>query len=271
MTIKEFAKLCDCNPQTLRYYDKQDLLKPDAVDDWTGYRYYKEEQALDYVKIKNLQEADFSIKEIKELLTRGEEEIYHAFDRKIREQQAKLEQMKKIQKAYLSERQSMEAKIQEIKDAIIKSAKEYNPQEEFGISEEMYEKLIGNVMHWLDDAGEYTNALDIDFSEVCNGDLEEVIEEAEFINPLADETYEVMLEKHYWEKTKEALEAVPQLEDGEYFFYFEVKHKDGINMAFCNIVLGMALEANPGKHLNLNCNYTDSKDEKNHFWLLKKK
>ena len=28
MTIKEFAGLCGCNPQTLRYYDSVGLLKP---------------------------------------------------------------------------------------------------------------------------------------------------------------------------------------------------------------------------------------------------
>ncbi|MGN0141461.1 MAG: MerR family DNA-binding transcriptional regulator [Roseburia sp.] len=28
MTIKEFSQLCGCNPQTLRYYDREDLLKP---------------------------------------------------------------------------------------------------------------------------------------------------------------------------------------------------------------------------------------------------
>ena len=28
MTIKEFSRLCGCNPQTLRYYDHVDLLKP---------------------------------------------------------------------------------------------------------------------------------------------------------------------------------------------------------------------------------------------------
>ena len=27
MTIKEFSRLCGCNPQTLRYYDHVDLLK----------------------------------------------------------------------------------------------------------------------------------------------------------------------------------------------------------------------------------------------------
>ena len=68
MTIKEFSRLCGCNPQTLRYYDHVDLLKPVKVDSWTGYRYYDEDQALQYVKIKNLQMAGFSIDEIRGLL-----------------------------------------------------------------------------------------------------------------------------------------------------------------------------------------------------------
>ena len=68
MTIKEFANLCGCNSQTLRYYDRIDLLKPVEVDQWSGYRFYEEEQALDFVKIKNLQLAGFTIDEIKEIL-----------------------------------------------------------------------------------------------------------------------------------------------------------------------------------------------------------
>jgi len=64
ITIQGFAKLCGCNTQTLRYYDRIGLLKPERVDEWTGYRYYEEEQALQFVKIKNLQQADFSIEEI---------------------------------------------------------------------------------------------------------------------------------------------------------------------------------------------------------------
>ena len=118
MTIKEFAKLCNCNPQTLRYYDKEDLLKPEAVDAWTGYRHYNEEQALDFVKIKNLQDADFSIKEIKELLLKSDAEIYRAFDKKIEEQVEKLERIRKTQATYLSEKQNMETKIREIKGKI---------------------------------------------------------------------------------------------------------------------------------------------------------
>lgn len=55
MTIKEFSLLCSCTTQTLRYYDSINLLKPARVDQFSGYRYYDSEQALDYVKIKNLQ------------------------------------------------------------------------------------------------------------------------------------------------------------------------------------------------------------------------
>ncbi len=79
MTIKEFAKLCSCNTQTLRYYDRINLLKPAKTDEMTGYRYYSENQAMDFVKIKNLQSADFSIDEIKQLILKDDEETIKEF------------------------------------------------------------------------------------------------------------------------------------------------------------------------------------------------
>ena len=42
ITIQGFARLCGCNTQTLRYYDRIGLLAPARVDEWTGYRYYEE-------------------------------------------------------------------------------------------------------------------------------------------------------------------------------------------------------------------------------------
>ena len=82
MTIKEFSRLCGCNPQTLRYYDHVDLLKPVKVDSWTGYRYYDEDQALQYVKIKNLQMTGFSIDEIRGLLDADNDTISRRSRRK---------------------------------------------------------------------------------------------------------------------------------------------------------------------------------------------
>ena len=82
MTIKEFAKLCGCNPQTLRYYDRVGLLKPVRVDRYSGYRFYDEEQAVTFVKIKNLQSALFTIDEIKPLLDADSATVYKSFDEK---------------------------------------------------------------------------------------------------------------------------------------------------------------------------------------------
>ena len=80
MTIKEFAKLCGCNSQTLRYYDRIDLLKPVEVDQWSGYRFYDETQAIEFVKIKNLQAAGCTIEEIKKLMGKNDAEIYKALE-----------------------------------------------------------------------------------------------------------------------------------------------------------------------------------------------
>ena len=142
MIIKEFAKLCDCNPQTLRYYDSIDLLKPVKVDSYTGYRHYNAEQALQYLKIKKLQDAFFSIEEIKELLNASDDMIYEALDKKITEQQARLLEIKKIQKSYQKDIKEMKDKILEIKEKLMASSMEVDYKKEFGISEEEYYEII---------------------------------------------------------------------------------------------------------------------------------
>ena len=271
MTIKEFAKLCNCNPQTLRYYDKEDLLKPETVDAWTGYRYYSEEQALDFVKIKNLQEADFSIKEIKELLTKSDEEIYLAFDRKIEEQVEKLERIRKTQAAYLSEKQNMESKIREIKEKVMAAAKEYDPQEEFGITKEYYDWLMARIGELFELSIKDMKDFGVDFSDVETTDGADIAEEENYLKSLENDAYKVIYEKHGWEKTKEIFEVFPKLESGGYMLYFEMKKSKIVNMAFLNIVLGCILDRNEGASLKLNANVTESKDDLNHFWLLKSK
>ena len=119
MTIKEFAKLCECNPQTLRYYDSIDLLKPVKVDEWSGYRYYDKEQAIDYVKIKNLQKAGFTIDEIKNLVTQDDATIFNAFETKVREAEARLAEIKEIRQSYQSEMNTIKNKLTDIKNKIL--------------------------------------------------------------------------------------------------------------------------------------------------------
>lgn len=66
--IGEFSYLCECTIKTLRHYEKMGILIPKEVDDFTGYRYYSDEQVNTYHNIKMLQEAGFTLKEIKNIL-----------------------------------------------------------------------------------------------------------------------------------------------------------------------------------------------------------
>ena len=54
--------------KTLRYYEKEGLLKPVFVDKFTGYRYYESSQLVEISKIISLRQAGLSIKDIKSIL-----------------------------------------------------------------------------------------------------------------------------------------------------------------------------------------------------------
>lgn len=84
MQIGEFAAICNTKISVLRHYDKEGLLKPDYIDEFTGYRYYSKEQAEIFKKISALKAAGFSLSEIRELLSENKsiEEISLLFDKK---------------------------------------------------------------------------------------------------------------------------------------------------------------------------------------------
>ena len=151
MKIAEFSALCGCNPKTLRYYDAEGLLKPVEVDRDSGYRHYTADQAIAYIKIKNLQRAGFTIGEIRVLLGKSDAEIYEAFGSKIAEAEKKLLEIREIQKAYQSEMTEMKSKIRALKESIMDSKALYDPTEEFGLDHEQYLKVIGQFDSILDD------------------------------------------------------------------------------------------------------------------------
>ncbi|SFQ29381.1 DNA-binding transcriptional regulator, MerR family [Lachnospiraceae bacterium XBB1006] len=271
MTIKEFARLCGCNPQTLRYYDRMELLKPVKVDSWTGYRYYEEEQALDFVKIKNLQTAGFTIEEIRGLADASNEEIYSAFEEKIKEAESRLRNIKRIQQSYQYEMTTMEKRIETWREQITKTLMEYDPTEEFGVDKEFYEdKVIGNVNAFFDDLIRKKD--DANFSLTGYPDGEELEPEEEEIDFLKDPHYEMLYEVHGWEHVKDFLGEMPRLESNtEYALLFKVneeKRKTG----FANTMLGVLLAKYArGENRKLGCNVTDTEDGENHFWLFKAK
>ena len=69
MQVKEFADFTGVSVRTVHYYDEIGLLKPAAVDEHSGYRYYDEASLLRMQEILFYRELDFSLKNICEILS----------------------------------------------------------------------------------------------------------------------------------------------------------------------------------------------------------
>jgi len=67
--IGEFSKMSKTTIKTLRYYDEIGLLKPEEIDKFTSYRYYKTDQLMILHRIQALRQVGLSIDEIKLVLS----------------------------------------------------------------------------------------------------------------------------------------------------------------------------------------------------------
>lgn len=95
--IGEFAKLTNIPVKTLRYYDEINLLKPEEIDLFSGYRYYGDKQKEDLEIILALKEAGFSLEEIKKNKDNYSDEIMlQKKETLLREQERLDERIKKL-------------------------------------------------------------------------------------------------------------------------------------------------------------------------------
>ena len=74
LTIGDFSRLSRVTPRMLRHYDTLGLLRPQAVGE-NGYRYYRQEQLSELVKIQWLKSYGFSLGEIGPLLAMDERQL----------------------------------------------------------------------------------------------------------------------------------------------------------------------------------------------------
>lgn len=68
--IGEFSKMSKTTVKALRYYDEVGLLKPEVVDEWTGYRFYTTNQLIELHRIQAFRQIGLTIDEIK-LIQKG--------------------------------------------------------------------------------------------------------------------------------------------------------------------------------------------------------
>ncbi|MBO4903486.1 MAG: MerR family transcriptional regulator [Lachnospiraceae bacterium] len=76
LKIGEFSKLSRVSIRMLRHYDDIGLLKPAEIDDFTGYRYYREDQLFIIGRITALKDMGFALADIARIL-----EIYDEKDK----------------------------------------------------------------------------------------------------------------------------------------------------------------------------------------------
>ncbi len=300
ITIKEFAKLCACNTQTLRYYDRIGLLKPVEVDSWSGYRYYSATQAVDFVKIKNLQAADFTIEEIKELLSKPDGQVYEAFALKIAQQKEKLERILKIQKSYLTEKNAMEKIIFSMTDYLLSQCTRPDALTEFGISpakapeilellrsylnrnicadtrdKELTMTVNDEVVHGYDAILQRVNSLTKDNLQdtiLLNDESGHKTETDADGDPFF-EGYEVIWERQGFEHIYDFIDEIPALELGRQYRIW-IRKRDSAytdDLSFSLFLIGAILYKKQIDCVSLSCSVSIDPAKEAYFALLRDK
>lgn len=67
-SIRRAAEMAGVTTETLRHYDRIGLVKPCKTDEWTGYRYYSQNEIVRLNTIKMLRCMDMPLTEIREIL-----------------------------------------------------------------------------------------------------------------------------------------------------------------------------------------------------------
>ncbi len=103
LRIGEFSSLTGISIFMLRNYDKIGLLKPEQVDDFTGYRYYSVKQIVYANRIQVLKSMGFGLKEIMDIKEFSDDMMRNLITNKMnekREEIVKIEmQLNQMQRA----------------------------------------------------------------------------------------------------------------------------------------------------------------------------
>ena len=251
LTVGNFAILCACTPQTLRYYDRVKLLKPARVDEWTGYRYYEESQLLSYWKIRSLQGAGFTIGEIRRLLGAPEGEVRAALKRKRAELDEKQRRLAELQKQCFPT-ENVEEKIEEAKKAMWDLCEKISAEdlEELGLEPTMLEPMKAQLKNYWEEFFRGVTVL-----------------RAEDRPELADTGWH----REGWETVGQALVGLPKLADGgRYQLEFTFKKPESpMNEHYLNVMIGAVLLMNPGKKFRLGVEPVPIYTKENRMRLLK--
>lgn len=129
LTIGEFSSLCGVTAKTLRHYEKLQLLMPDCVDEWSGYRYYTLAHAQRLNRILHLKRIGLSLEEISELFESGDDRPDSALIKQkivdsqveIRRLKTRVAELRALKKMILAQGKMKQFEIKDIPARIVAS------------------------------------------------------------------------------------------------------------------------------------------------------
>ena len=246
-----------------------------------------------FVKIKNLQQADFTIEEIKALLPGDDDRLMAAFEQKIREQTQKLETIRKIQRSYLKEAMDMRKMINEYMDYVERRMKNPKLWKELGLDAEQEAEITANVHDLLADWLSQCRKMGEDISLTADGQqitgMEDimnqmksgVLDHAEGLLLSRDSSEvekdipadaEKIFERSGWDHVSEWIRELPNLGNGKqkYFVFRLREDSPAADAGFPTILLGVMAARYDAMNGGMTCMISRSSDEINHFMLLQK-
>ncbi|MBQ7064953.1 MAG: hypothetical protein IJM90_08700, partial [Firmicutes bacterium] len=245
-----------------------------------------------FVKIKNLQQADFSIEEIKSLLEVDDEQLMEAFDQKIREQKQKLMRIQEIQRSYRKEKMGVQKTVQMIANLLEGRLNDPKLWQEFGLDAgrqtEINAQVHEMVADWL---AQCKNASEEIAQSVDPGELETMQkvmdyladdapdkkegfifsvtgEETEPIEEIPTDA-EIVFERSGWTRISDWIDEIPDLGDGrKSYFSFQVNEGSPVtDPAFPTLMLAVMATRYHAMNGGMYCNTNRSDDGQNHFTL----
>ena len=245
-----------------------------------------------FVKIKNLQQADFSIEEIRPLLEVDDDQLMEAFERKINEQTQKLERIRTIQRSYLKETMDMQKMVLTIADFVEGRMDDPRLWNEFGLDNtketEINARVHEMLADWLTQCRNSSEEIAMSMNSDQIDTMKTVVEQLNGEDPDAlnasasDESNtpeaqipadaKAVFERSGWDHVSEWIDEMPALgADKQNFFLFRVNSDSPINdTVFPMLMLAVMAVRNNALQYGMYCNVGRSEDGLNHFTLYQK-
>ncbi|MCQ2557962.1 MAG: hypothetical protein MJ135_02475, partial [Oscillospiraceae bacterium] len=186
------------------------------------------------------------------------------FENKIKEEEKKIIEIKKIQRSYRSEVIEMKNKIRELQELLEETKKTYDSNDEFGLCRGKYELTINKVNNFLEEIGRINDYSKFEYIERSEDEDESYLEDCL-------SKYEIILKQQGWVHFKEVYSEIPTLsKEYGYLILLRIKKDKGDKTSYAGAVIGMMLEKLPN-HPALGCTVVDTNDDENHFWLVRYK